>query len=162
MSKTEERVWAYMVAHRKATPAEVAEACDVDPAFVRNLIARIGTPEEIWRGADDAPLKKNPKSVAARKKPKLSSAPVCAIREMGEAMEEGAAKYGRFDYRNYPISAAEYYDAAQRHLMDWMDGLDADPDSGLSPLAHVMACMAILIDTKRYGNLVDDRKGDPK
>lgn len=47
MSKKEERVWQYLVQHRKAEYAEVAEACGVDIEFVKQLVARIGS--DNWR-----------------------------------------------------------------------------------------------------------------
>jgi len=49
----EARVWRYLVKHRGASAAEVAAACRVDRYMVEALIAKIGTPEEIWRGALD-------------------------------------------------------------------------------------------------------------
>jgi hypothetical protein len=49
MSKKEQRIWQYVLANRKATVKEIAEACDVEADFVGELLAKIGTPEEIWR-----------------------------------------------------------------------------------------------------------------
>jgi hypothetical protein len=49
MSKKEQRVWQYVLANRKATVREIAEACGVETDFVGELLAKIGTPEEIWR-----------------------------------------------------------------------------------------------------------------
>ena len=47
MTKKEEKVWDYLLKNRKAENAEVANACDVDIHFVKNLISRIGS--ENWR-----------------------------------------------------------------------------------------------------------------
>ena len=47
MSKKEERVWQYLVQHRNAEYAEVAEACGVDIEFVKQLVSRIGS--DNWR-----------------------------------------------------------------------------------------------------------------
>ena len=47
MSKKEERVWQYLVQHRNADYADVAEACGVDIAFVKSLVSRIGS--DNWR-----------------------------------------------------------------------------------------------------------------
>ena len=41
MTKKEERVWTYMLANRKASPHQVAEATNVSVKFVDQLIARI-------------------------------------------------------------------------------------------------------------------------
>jgi len=55
MSKKEQRVWQYVMANRKASVKEIAEACDVTPAFVAHLLSKIGTPEEVWREEPQAP-----------------------------------------------------------------------------------------------------------
>jgi len=47
MSNKEERVWRYLVQHRNADYADVAEACGVDIAFVKGLVGRIGS--DNWR-----------------------------------------------------------------------------------------------------------------
>jgi hypothetical protein len=49
MTEKEQRVWAYLLANRKATDHAVSDACDVTEEFVRYCINRAGTPEEIWR-----------------------------------------------------------------------------------------------------------------
>ena len=53
MSKKEQRVWQYVMANRKASVKEIAEACDVEADFVGSLLAKIGTPESIWRNTDN-------------------------------------------------------------------------------------------------------------
>jgi hypothetical protein len=177
MSKKEQRIWQYVLANRKATVEEIAEACDVSPAFVAHLLSKIGTPEEIWRNADTGPgawyaiyetenedilaagyPDDNPKTALGEAKPKISSTPTIGIREMGKVFELGAKKYGRYNWRLHQVSATVYYDAAWRHLSAWFDGEDLDPESGVSHLAHVMACMTILMDAQQHGMLNDNRK----
>lgn len=53
MTDKEQKVWTFILNNRGATIDEIAEACDVEPSFAQSLLARIGTPEEIWRGADN-------------------------------------------------------------------------------------------------------------
>lgn len=53
MTDKEQRVWAFILDNRQATVDEIAEACGVEPSFAQSLLNRIGTPEEIWRGADN-------------------------------------------------------------------------------------------------------------
>ena len=53
MTKKEEKVWDYLLKNKKAENAEVANACDVDIQFVKNLISRISS--ENWR--EEVPLK---------------------------------------------------------------------------------------------------------
>lgn len=101
----------------------------------------------------------NPKTQYGEQKPKVSSTPTLAIREMGKVFELGAKKYGRYNWRLHTVSATVYYDAAQRHLMAWFEGEDIDPESGVNHLAHVMACMAILLDAEERGKLNDNRLG---
>jgi len=74
----------------------------------------------------------------------------------------GAAKYGRFNWRQHMVSSTVYYDAAQRHLFAWFDGEDIDPESGLSHLAHVMACMNIILDAEKHSKLNDNRGVEAK
>lgn len=100
----------------------------------------------------------NPKTAFGEAKPKLSDTPTLGIREMGKVFTGGAEKYGRFNWRDHAVSATVYYDAAQRHLMAWFEGQDVDPESGISHLAHVMACCNILMDAETFGKLNDNRK----
>ena len=126
------------------------------------------TPEGVWRGRNEALAETlvgdatipdtNPKTVHGEAKPKLSSTPFSAVWAMGSVFELGVVKYGRFNWRAHQVSATVYYDAALRHLSAWMDGETADPESGQSHLAHVMACMAIMIDAEKSGKLNDNRQ----
>lgn len=50
-----------------------------------------------------------------------------------------------------------YLNAMLRHIHATLDGEDKDPESGKSHLAHVSACCLILLDSAKYGNLIDDR-----
>lgn len=70
---------------------------------------------------------------------------------------DGALKYGRSNWRAAGVRASIYYDAARRHLDAWFEGEEYAPDSGLPHLAHALACIAILIDARAAGKLVDDR-----
>lgn len=99
----------------------------------------------------------NPKTAFGEAKPKLSDTPTVGIQEMGRVFTGGAAKYGRFNWRDHAVSSTVYYDAAQRHLMAWFAGEDIDSESGISHLAHVMACCNIVLDAKEHGKLNDNR-----
>lgn len=74
------------------------------------------------------------------------------------ALLDGALKYGRANWRGAGVRATIYYDAARRHLDKWFEGEDVDEDSGLPHLAHVLACIAILVDADAVGKLNDDRQ----
>lgn len=220
MTPKEQRVWRHILTHRRDTPAETAYACGVELDFVLALLARIGTPEEVWRGADNGAGEwnaapddvadeeilavslesreknmdwteahmqgdeearelqtrtgalrdelratpavakypdNNPKTRYGEAKPKLSNVPTGPMFAMGSVFDLGAAKYGKFNWRRKVVSATVYYDAALRHLMAWYGGEALDTESGQSHLAHVMACMAILLDAECHGNLNDNR-----
>lgn len=100
----------------------------------------------------------NPKTAAGAKKPPvLSVMPTTMLLELGGVMALGARKYGAYNWRESDVPASIYVDAACRHLLSWWDGEDVDPESGLSHLAHLIACAAILVDAKRHNRLKDDR-----
>ena len=71
---------------------------------------------------------------------------------------DGAAKYGRSNYRAIGVRASIYVDALRRHINAWFEGEDMDPDSGLPHFAHALACLAILVDAQAAGQLTDDRQ----
>ena len=99
----------------------------------------------------------NPKDAVGIKKVPLScvSAPVLA--ELGIGMLEGARKYGRHNYRVSKVRSSVYYDATMRHMMQWWEGEDIDPDSGLSHITKAIASLVVLRDAMIQEQLVDDR-----
>lgn len=105
---------------------------------------------------DNAPSS-NPKRAFGVRKPSPQFIPPIAIIEESVVMALGAAKYGPYNWQDDPVDATTYYSAAMRHLLSWFSGEDTDPESGASHLAHVRACMAILMDAKASGSLIDDR-----
>jgi len=99
----------------------------------------------------------NPKDRIGVTKPTLHLVPAAAMIRMAKVFELGAAKYGPYNWRDNAVKETVYLSAALRHIMSRLDGEDTDPESGQSHLAHVAACMSILIDAAATGNLVDDR-----
>jgi hypothetical protein len=99
----------------------------------------------------------NPKTAEGRRKAPLRAVPPIALLHLGAAMDDGERKYGRFNWREQPVTASVYYDAIMRHILAWWDGEERAPDSGTHHLAHVMACCAILLDAASLGKLNDDR-----
>jgi len=99
----------------------------------------------------------NPKDVIGMMKAPISTLSCAVLFEMGLGMLEGARKYGRHNYRAMGVSATVYYDAAMGHLMDWFEGEDIDPDSGLSHVTKALTALAVLRDSMLMGNWVDDR-----
>jgi hypothetical protein len=105
----------------------------------------------------------NPKDLFGNTKVAITRLPMVAIIQGAHAMMDGANKYGPYNWRDNPVIAHIYVDAAMRHLSSWFEGQENAHDSGVHHLGHVIACCAILLDAQLTGNLVDDRpiKGDP-
>lgn len=100
----------------------------------------------------------NPKQFYGDKKPPLHLFPTTAIAGGCMAFLEGNLKYGRDNFRAAPVEAMTYVRACIGHMMAWGEGRDIDPDSGLDELFKAVACVAILIDAKYAGSLIDNRK----
>jgi hypothetical protein len=103
----------------------------------------------------------NPKSVYGMQKPGMEGLPTAPLFQVGMVMRLGVQKYGPTNWRHDPVSASVYYSAALRHLMSWWDGQDTDRESGQPHLAHVAACMMILMDADLCDTLLDDRPAIP-
>lgn len=99
----------------------------------------------------------NVKTAAAAGKPTLSAVPPVALIALGAAMQDGANKYGKFNWRTTAVTASVFYDALHRHLLDWYNGEDFAPDSKIHHLAHLMAGCAIILDAIAAGVFKDDR-----
>lgn len=104
-----------------------------------------------------AAIADNPKDAIGADKLPLHLWPTTATILGCLALADGAFKYGRQNFRAGAARASIYYDAARRHLDAYFEGEDVDFDSGLPHLAHVLACVAIVIDAGVAGTLVDDR-----
>lgn len=101
----------------------------------------------------------NPKDLIGAKKVKRSLIPASAQIHESRAFENGADKYGAYNWRRKKVRASIYVDATIRHLIDaWFDSREeVAEDSGVHHLGHARACLAILIDAMETGNLIDDR-----
>ena len=99
----------------------------------------------------------NPKDAVGCRKVYFStiSAPVMA--EVGLGMLEGALKYGRHNYREKGVRASVYYDALRRHIEDWWEGEDIDPDSELHHVTKAICTLVVLRDAMIQNKLTDDR-----
>jgi hypothetical protein len=104
-----------------------------------------------------APDGENPKDRIGVRKPPLHLIPPAAEILESAVMALGAQKYGAFNWRLSSVKASIYVAAARRHLVQWFDGQDDDPESGVSHLAHARACLGILLDALATEHLVDDR-----
>lgn len=105
--------------------------------------------------------RQNPKDKIGLTKVPLRLIPPVALIHTATALGNGAAKYGPYNWRDFPISLTVYIEATQRHLLALLDGEDYAPDSGIHHAAHAAACLAILLDARETGNLIDDRHDGP-
>lgn len=138
------------------------------------LIASVGTPspeaasiDSAAKSADSAtlsvpanttePSSTNPKDKFGGKKPPFHLIPSSPLLYLAMVMKLGATKYGAYNWRDKAVRLTVYLSAAERHLRAILDGEAIDPESGMPHAAHVMACMAIILDAGDLGCLVDDR-----
>lgn len=99
----------------------------------------------------------NPKDIVGIKKVPFCTIPFRVLTGIGLALLEGARKYGRHNYRVAGVVASVYVDACFRHLTDWWEGTDIDPDSNLNHIDKAIATLVVLRDCMYSGNWNDDR-----
>jgi hypothetical protein len=99
----------------------------------------------------------NPKDLIGAKKVSIGLVPASSIIYQALAMEDGAVKYGPFNYRETQVRATVYINAALRHLYSYMDGEELAQDSQKPHLGHALASIGIIVDAKESGTLIDDR-----
>lgn len=99
----------------------------------------------------------NPKDAVGIRKAPMSTVPATVLAEIGVGMLEGALKYGRHNYRAVGVRASVYYDATMRHMRDWWEGEDMDPDVPLSHITKALCSLVVLRDAMIQGMLTDDR-----
>lgn len=112
---------------------------------------------KVEEGSKEVTLGTNPKDLLGIKKVQLNLVPASSIIYQALAMEDGARKYGPYNWRANKVIASIYIAAAMRHLQAWQDGEEVAEDSQKPHLAHALACLGIIVDALETGNLVDDR-----
>lgn len=99
----------------------------------------------------------NPKDMIGSSKLPLHLWPMSATAFGCIGLASGMLKYGRNNWRESGVRPSIYVDAAIRHLTDWFEGNEVDPEDGVHNLSGALACLAILVDAKVTGKLSDDR-----
>lgn len=99
----------------------------------------------------------DPKGAAGAKKCPLWLIPTHPMEEVAWVHKLGADKYGPFNWRENKVCASTYISAIMRHLNQWRDGKDLDPESNRSHLAHIATSCNIVMDAMHRGTLIDDR-----
>lgn len=108
--------------------------------------------------ADTKAAAPNPKQAFGDKKPRLTLLPLSAQLAAQEAHLDGALKYGEQNWRENPVEAMTYIDAAIRHLRLFENGEDLARDTTVQNLGAVIACCNILIDSMAHGTMIDNRR----
>ena len=102
----------------------------------------------------------NPKQAFGDRKVKLQLVPPAASIAIATGLEEGAEKYGPWNWRDDPVELMTYFGALKRHMDAWLEGEDSDPDGdGKTHLDGAIASLAILIDAQSLGEgrFIDNR-----
>jgi len=89
-------------------------------------------------------------------KPKLSLLTLESLIAEASALEYGAAKYGRDNYK-LGMDWTRVIDASLRHIYAFAAGEDHDAESKLNHLNHAKACLAMLVFYYENGIGKDDR-----
>lgn len=67
-------------------------------------------------------------------------------------------KYGYGNYKATPVLASIYIAAIKRHLSAWEEGQECDPVDGVPHFGAILANVAILLESRAVGTMVDDRQ----
>lgn len=132
--------------------SEVARGCVLRSCREAKLVREQATPSP-----SGVVKPTNPKDVVGIKKSPMSVISGVVLMEVALGFMEGALKYGRHNYRAAGIRASVYYDATMRHLMQWWEGEDLDPDSGLSHITKAICSLIVLRDAMIQDMITDDR-----
>ena len=100
---------------------------------------------------------KNPKDALASVKIPMNLWPVTATAVGSLGILNGRLKYGQANYRATEVRASVYIGAAMRHLALWSEGQEEDPIEKVPHLSGALASLAIIVDARAHGTLVDDR-----
>lgn len=106
---------------------------------------------------DPLPLPADPKKFYGATKPEVGLIPPVAKLHCALALEDGASKYGFFNWRSTQVELMTYLNAAYRHLDAFLDGEDNTRDTDIHNLGAVMACCAIILDAMSVGTMTDNR-----
>lgn len=99
----------------------------------------------------------NPKDAIGNTKLMMDCVPDSAFVGMALAFVEGLLKYGKFNWRAFPVCFSIYDAAGMRHRAKLRAGEWADPKTRVPHVYSMMACYAIIGDARLSGTLIDDR-----
>ena len=76
------------------------------------------------------------------------------IEDVVKVLTYGAKKYDRDNW--HKVDKNRYFAAAMRHITDYQRGEKADPETGLSHLAHAQCCLIFLAWHEKQGGNNED------
>lgn len=97
-------------------------------------------------------------------KDRINLVPPDVIRAVSKVFAFGADKYGENNWRDDMVNTSyvRTYNSIQRHLLDWLEGIDNDPESGFPHLDHALTQLMILkMQTLYSPSEMDDRYKGP-
>jgi hypothetical protein len=103
----------------------------------------------------------NPKDLLGVNKPPLHLVPAALAIFVSKIFQFSAVKYGPYNWREKKVRKSIYIDAIERHVLALKDGEEFDPESGQRHEAHIGANVAILLDAREQGNLIEDMSWKP-
>lgn len=98
----------------------------------------------------------NPKDALAANKLPLHLWPVIATAYGCLAGMNGHEKYGFVNWRDSGVRFSVYYSALLRHMGKWYEGEEVD-EEGVPHASSALMCIAIILDARTHGYLIDDR-----
>ena len=91
-------------------------------------------------------------------KPGLALIPTRPLMLVGRVRSYSKQKYGDVDlWRKEVTPASERVSSALRHIYQWLDGEDLNPESGINHLAHSITQLMMLMETIEDHPETDDR-----
>lgn len=94
-------------------------------------------------------------------KPPLANLPPAGIAAVAMVQAYGHKKYKDFNNYRKGMEASRQASCAMRHIMAYMDGEDADKESGESHLAHAACRLLFMLQNLNDKVLIDDRYKKP-
>jgi hypothetical protein len=91
----------------------------------------------------------------------LELLPVDVLEEIAKVLKFGASKYSSNNWRG-GFKYSRIFGACLRHLFAWFRGVDTDPETGLSHLAHAGCCLFFLLHFVIAKTGTDDRSENCK
>lgn len=147
----------------KITSADIATSTVTKEKLIVNTLSgmgnKLGTVNiEDYLGPLPVLTDTNPKKQFGDKSIPLNLWPALASAYGALGLYNGKLKYGMSNFNATPVEASIYIAGAKRHLEAWAEGEEFDPADGAPNLGGVLANIAILLEARAAGTLIDDRK----